>query len=138
MLGSRGVDLGGGVGKERWGFEAYLVPTFSCSIFSSLPFLLSQLHFCTNSLRRMPSIPLSVLLLTGAVLLFATPAVAFGAGNIVSVSQVAGKNWRHGDIEETLLELFMSQAGNKKFDRLNVKRVYFVRVCRSRRHSSLC
>jgi len=77
----------------------------------------------------MPSIPLSLLLLTGAVLLFATPAVAFGAGNIVSVSQVAGKNWRHGDIEEALLELFLSQAGNKKFDRLNVKRVYFVSVC---------
>ncbi|CUS14189.1 unnamed protein product [Tuber aestivum] len=73
----------------------------------------------------MPSTPLSALLLIGTVLLFATPAWAFGAGNIVNVSQVAGKNWRHGDIEEALLELFLSQAGSKKFDRLNVKRVYF-------------
>jgi len=54
--------------------------------------------------------------------------MAFEAGNIVSVSQVAGKNWRHGAIQEALLELFISQAGNKKFDRLNVKRVYFVGV----------
>jgi hypothetical protein len=74
----------------------------------------------------MPSIPLSVLLLAGTVLLFATPSSAFGAGNIVTVSQVAGKNWRHGDIEDTLLELFLSQAANTKFDKLNVKRVYFV------------
>lgn len=59
------------------------------------------------------------------VIALSSPALAFGAGNIVSVSQVAGKNWRHGDIEDTLLELFMSQAGRAKFDRLAVKRVYF-------------
>ena len=53
---------------------------------------------------------------------------AFEAGNIVSVSQVAGKNWRNGNIQEAFLELFMRQAGNKKFDRLNVPRVYFVSV----------
>ncbi|KAF8429678.1 heterokaryon incompatibility protein Het-C-domain-containing protein [Tirmania nivea] len=59
------------------------------------------------------------------VIALSSPALAFGAGNIVSVSQAAGKNWRHGDIEDTLLELFMSQAGRAKFDRLAVKRVYF-------------
>ena len=57
------------------------------------------------------------------VLTLSTPAFAFGAGNIVSVSKVAGKNWRHGDIEDTLLELFMTHG--MKFDRLAVKRVYF-------------
>lgn len=44
----------------------------------------------------------------------------------MKVSAIAGKNWRHGDIEDTLLELFLSQAGEKKFDSLAVKRVYFV------------
>ncbi|CAD0086159.1 unnamed protein product [Aureobasidium vineae] len=37
-----------------------------------------------------------------AVLLFATPTHAFGAGNIASISKVEGKNWRHGDIEDML------------------------------------
>jgi hypothetical protein len=60
------------------------------------------------------------------LLFFSTPVAAFGAGNIVSVSKIAGKNWRHGDIEDVLLELFMSKAGNTKFDSLAVKRVYFV------------
>lgn len=74
----------------------------------------------------MPSLLSPVLLCAGLVLLFTTPAAAFGAGNIVSVSQVAGKNWRHGDIEDVLLELFISVSGGAKFDKLAVKRVYFV------------
>jgi hypothetical protein len=37
-----------------------------------------------------------------AVLLFATPTHAFGAGNIASISKIEGKNWRHGDIEDML------------------------------------
>lgn len=33
---------------------------------------------------------------------------------------------RHGDIEDTLLTLVMSRAaGGKKFDKMNVARVYF-------------
>jgi len=59
------------------------------------------------------------------LLFFARPTHAFGAGNIVSVSSIAGKNWRHGDIEDTLLELFISKAAGTKFDKLAVKRVYF-------------
>lgn len=74
----------------------------------------------------MPSFVLPVLLCAGLILCFSTPVAAFGAGNIVSVSQVAGKNWRHGDIEDTLLELFISASSGTKFDRLAVKRVYFV------------
>jgi hypothetical protein len=37
-----------------------------------------------------------------ALLLFATPTHAFGAGNIASISKIEGKNWRHGDIEDML------------------------------------
>ena len=35
-------------------------------------------------------------------------------------------NWRHGDIEDTLLNILMSHAaGGKRFSKLDVKRVYF-------------
>ena len=68
----------------------------------------------------------TTLLLTFALLLcLTTPVAAFGSGKIAAVSSVAGKNWRHGDIEDTLLELFLSSAGRAKFDNLAVKRVYF-------------
>lgn len=66
------------------------------------------------------------------LLFFARPTHAFGAGNIVSVSSISGKNWRHGDIEDTLLELFMSKAAGTKFDKLAVKRVYFVSITAGR------
>ncbi|KAI0837124.1 Het-C-domain-containing protein [Hypoxylon sp. FL0890] len=57
---------------------------------------------------------------------FARPALAFGAGNIAGISRVEGQNWRHGDIEDTLLSLLMARAvGGKKFDKLMVSRVYF-------------
>ncbi|KAF8460509.1 heterokaryon incompatibility protein Het-C-domain-containing protein [Kalaharituber pfeilii] len=72
-----------------------------------------------------PTSPLFIFACVLLVITLGTPALAFGAGNIVSVSSAAGKNWRHGDIEDTLLELFMSAAGRAKFDRLAVKRVYF-------------
>ncbi|PQE28026.1 Heterokaryon incompatibility Het-C protein [Rutstroemia sp. NJR-2017a WRK4] len=73
------------------------------------------------------SISSSTLLISFAVLLLlASPAHAFGAGNIASVSKVEGLNWRHGDIEDTLLTLFMSRgAGGRKFDKMMVARVYF-------------
>ncbi|KAK0117956.1 hypothetical protein ONS95_012268 [Cadophora gregata] len=75
----------------------------------------------------MPSYSSTTLLLTVAiVLLFARPAHAFGAGNIASVAKIEGLNWRHGDIEDTLLTLLMSRAaGGKKFDKMSVARVYF-------------
>ncbi|KAI2614929.1 Het-C-domain-containing protein [Hypoxylon sp. NC1633] len=66
--------------------------------------------------------------LLGLVLLFvfARPALAFGAGNIAGISKVEGQNWRHGDIEDTLLSILMARAvGGKKFDKLMVSRVYF-------------
>lgn len=74
----------------------------------------------------MPSFVLPVLLCAGLILCLSTPVAAFGAGNIINVSQVAGKNWRHGDIEDVLLELLISTSGGTRFDKLAVKRVYFV------------
>ena len=92
----------------------------------------------------MPTFSASTVVLTiGIVLLLARPAHAFGAGNIGSVSKVEGVNCksmlicqsnadangrigRHGDIEDTLLKLFMARAaGGKKFSKMNVARVYF-------------
>ncbi|KAA8575573.1 hypothetical protein EYC84_004712 [Monilinia fructicola] len=80
-------------------------------------------HLITN----MPSLSSSTLLLAFAILLLlAHPVHAFGAGNIASVSKIEGINWRHGDIEDTLLSLVMSRAcGGKKFDKMMVARVYF-------------
>lgn len=60
------------------------------------------------------------------VLVFAHPAVAFGAGNIASLSRIEGQNWRHGDIEDVLLSMVIARvAGGKKFSKMDVKRVYF-------------
>ncbi|KAI1818293.1 NIMA-interacting protein tinc [Poronia punctata] len=60
------------------------------------------------------------------LLVFARPALAFGAGNIAGISKVEGQNWRHGDIEDTLLTILMARAvGGKKFNKLMVSRVYF-------------
>ncbi|KAF3901991.1 hypothetical protein ABW21_db0209223 [Orbilia brochopaga] len=54
------------------------------------------------------------------------PSLAFGAGNVAGVSKVEGVNWRHGDIEDTLLTILLARAaGGKKFDKLAVARVYF-------------
>ncbi|KAL4753360.1 hypothetical protein BDW72DRAFT_191046 [Aspergillus terricola var. indicus] len=53
-------------------------------------------------------------------------AYAFGAGNIASISKIEGQNWRHGDIEDALLGLFLARAaGGRKFSKLDVQRVYF-------------
>lgn len=43
-----------------------------------------------------------LLLCLVALILLPAPAAAFGAGNIASVSQIEGHNWRHGDIEDML------------------------------------
>jgi hypothetical protein len=51
---------------------------------------------------------------------------AFGAGNIASTARIEGTNWRHGDIEDTLLQLFITRiGGGRKFSKMDVKRVYF-------------
>ena len=58
------------------------------------------------------------------IILLAKPAHAFGAGNIASTSKIEGQNWRHGDLEDTLLTIVASKAmGGKKFSKLDVKRV---------------
>jgi hypothetical protein len=72
-----------------------------------------------------PTIIFPILLV--ALIYFARPAQAFGAGNIASTSKIEGQNWRHGDIEDTLLTLLTARVigRNKKFSKLDVKRVYF-------------
>jgi len=37
-----------------------------------------------------------------ALVLLPAPTAAFGAGNIASISNIEGHNWRHGDIEDML------------------------------------
>ncbi|RDA82664.1 hypothetical protein CP532_0212 [Ophiocordyceps camponoti-leonardi (nom. inval.)] len=75
----------------------------------------------------MPDIRYSGPLLGLIVLIaFISPAAAFGAGNIASISKVEGLNWRHGDIEDALLTLAMAQTmKGKKFTKIMVARVYF-------------
>ncbi|KAL2161390.1 hypothetical protein VTH06DRAFT_7951 [Thermothelomyces fergusii] len=66
--------------------------------------------------------------LLGFVILFCfvRPTLAFGAGNIASISKIEGQNWRHGDIEDALLRIAMARvAGGKRFTKLMVSRVYF-------------
>ncbi|KAH7321211.1 heterokaryon incompatibility Het-C [Stachybotrys elegans] len=50
-------------------------------------------------------------------------AAAFGAGNIPSIAQVEGHNWRHGDIED-MLETIAFLHG-KKWTSMLIKRTYF-------------
>ncbi|KAH7080150.1 heterokaryon incompatibility protein Het-C-domain-containing protein [Paraphoma chrysanthemicola] len=74
-----------------------------------------------------PKLELSSFWLPCLILLvfWARPTAAFGAGNIASLSAVEGQNWRHGDIEDTLLTLLISSKTGKKFSKMDVKRVYF-------------
>ncbi|BDD55174.1 hypothetical protein MAP00_000721 [Monascus purpureus] len=65
-----------------------------------------------------------VLLVLGLLLVLLPAQVhAFGAGNIASISTVEGKNWRHGDIEDTLKTIAFIKG--LKWTSMNVKRVYF-------------
>ncbi|KAJ5532102.1 hypothetical protein N7494_008654 [Penicillium frequentans] len=60
------------------------------------------------------------------ILAISGQAYGFGAGNIASLASIEGQNWRHGDIEDALLNLFLARgAGGQKFSKLDVKRVYF-------------
>ncbi|KAG9205508.1 hypothetical protein G6514_008150 [Epicoccum nigrum] len=74
-----------------------------------------------------PKLSLSDIWLPCLLLLvfWARPTHAFGAGNIASLSKIEGQNWRHGDIEDTLLTLLISTRTGKKFSKMDVKRVYF-------------
>ncbi|KAK0612846.1 heterokaryon incompatibility protein Het-C-domain-containing protein [Bombardia bombarda] len=65
------------------------------------------------------------MLLAVALLLVMMPgqAAAFGAGNIPSIAQVEGHNWRHGDIEDILKTLAF--LNGKKWTSMMVSRTYF-------------
>ncbi|OWP07208.1 hypothetical protein B2J93_1981 [Marssonina coronariae] len=71
------------------------------------------------------SMSLSSMILLSCLLLlvFATPAAAFGAGNIPSIAQIEGSNFRHGDIEDMLKSLAFIRG--HKWTSMMVKRVYF-------------
>ncbi|KAI0885037.1 heterokaryon incompatibility Het-C [Annulohypoxylon maeteangense] len=65
------------------------------------------------------------LLLVIAIVLVVMPGkvAAFGAGNIPSIAQVEGHNWRHGDIEDMLKTIAFLHG--KKWTTLMVQRTYF-------------
>jgi hypothetical protein len=64
-----------------------------------------------------------LLLIAVCLILLPGKAEAFGAGNIPSIAQVEGHNWRHGDIED-MLETIAFLHG-KKWSSMLIKRVYF-------------
>ncbi|KID91624.1 Heterokaryon incompatibility protein Het-C [Metarhizium guizhouense ARSEF 977] len=72
-----------------------------------------------------PSLPRGTWLLVLAVCLVLLPgrAAAFGAGNIPSIAQVEGHNWRHGDIEDMLASVAFLHG--KKWTSMLIKRTYF-------------
>ncbi|KAM4059869.1 heterokaryon incompatibility protein het-C domain-containing protein [Hirsutella rhossiliensis] len=72
-----------------------------------------------------PRPPRGTWLLIFATLLVLLPgkAAAFGAGNIPSIAQVEGLNWRHGDIEDMLAGLAFLHG--KKWTSMLIKRTYF-------------
>ena len=53
----------------------------------------------------------------------ATPAYAFGAGNIASIAKIEGSNYRHGDIEDMLATV--AHLKGYKWTSMMIKRVYF-------------
>jgi len=57
------------------------------------------------------------------LLILPTPAAAFGAGNIPSIAQIEGSNFRHGDIEDMLKTIAFIKG--HKWTSMMVKRVYF-------------
>ncbi|KAI1175157.1 heterokaryon incompatibility Het-C [Nemania sp. FL0916] len=66
----------------------------------------------------------STVLILGLILvLMPTKVAAFGAGNIPSIAQVEGHNWRHGDIEDMLKTIAFLHG--KKWTTLLVQRTYF-------------
>lgn len=64
-----------------------------------------------------------VLFFTILLLFQVSPAEAFGAGNIASISKIEGHNWRHGDIEDMLKTIAFIKG--HKWTSMMVKRVYF-------------
>lgn len=71
----------------------------------------------------MPSSKYLFLLAVALLVLLPSPAYAFGAGNIASISKIEGHNWRHGDIED-MLKTVACLRGHK-WTSMMIKRVYF-------------
>jgi len=71
----------------------------------------------------MPQSVTFLLLVVVTLALLASPAAAFGAGNIASISRIEGQNWRHGDIED-LLKTVAFLRGHK-WTAMMIKRAYF-------------
>lgn len=71
----------------------------------------------------MSSYKYTLLLVFALLVLLPTPAAAFGAGNIASISKIEGHNWRHGDIED-MLKTVACLRGHK-WTSMMIKRVYF-------------
>ncbi|KAI9684770.1 MAG: hypothetical protein M1829_000145 [Trizodia sp. TS-e1964] len=67
--------------------------------------------------------PPTMLILIALLFFLASPATAFGAGNIASISKVEGQNWRHGDIEDLLKTIAFIKG--HKWNSIMMKRVYF-------------
>ncbi|KAG0648956.1 hypothetical protein D0Z07_4802 [Hyphodiscus hymeniophilus] len=70
-----------------------------------------------------PKFGTMLLVTCGLFLLLASPAAAFGAGNIPSIAQIEGMNFRHGDIEDMLKTVAFIRG--HKWTTMMVKRVYF-------------
>ncbi|KAK1084368.1 hypothetical protein LTR33_002703 [Friedmanniomyces endolithicus] len=64
-----------------------------------------------------------VLVCVLALALLPSPAAAFGAGNIASISAIEGRNWRHGDIEDLLKTVAFIRG--HQWTSMMVKRAYF-------------
>ncbi|KAM0463652.1 hypothetical protein ACHAO4_000370 [Trichoderma viride] len=64
-----------------------------------------------------------LLVLCICLVLLPTKVAAFGAGNIPSIAQVEGHNWRHGDIEDMLTTVAFLHG--KKWTSMLIKRTYF-------------
>jgi len=71
----------------------------------------------------MPRYLTLLLLIVVVVALLPSPAAAFGAGNIASISRIEGRNWRHGDLED-LLQTVAFLRGHK-WTSMMIKRAYF-------------
>ena len=64
-----------------------------------------------------------IMVLCVILILLPSPAAAFGAGNIASISKIEGSNFRHGDIEDTLQQIAFLHG--RRWTSKYIKRVYF-------------
>jgi hypothetical protein len=67
----------------------------------------------------------SSFLFLACICLLASPALAFGAGEVADDSHWDGYVWRHGDIEKILMILPVSTVSNYAFTKMQARQVYF-------------